>query len=384
MSVQFQARNVSPPRSTAAVSKKSKPRRQRQRASGQDLESGAETDESLNEDASSSSSSEESDLSSHSSSQSSARSNGLANSLTLSGEGVGSPATSEGDGSNIAKQASASSLVSDLETSAATSTSHTSARTRQKSSRRSSAISYDQSELPQDSRRPKRMQKDSSSPAVPPTSNSSSPEEANRPHVDLASYPTAHLLHLLAELLQQIASANENLRPAGQTTFSFPSSSSPQSNQVPSGSGVLPDTAENTLARSTPFMTPFDINETAAAHAEDYFSSQAAKDGDDDTDMTSAPPTPFTLYQPMPSTSKGYRDSAVLTASKSALKSSSGTLCFHARNVPGIAIEQYLLRILKCLFTLCHSKLTLTSLQTVRQRTKSLSPFWCTLIEWPK
>jgi hypothetical protein len=136
----------------------------------------------------------------------------------------------------------------------------------------------------------------SPSPAeLPPSSSSSSPvrrRRRRRPrrHVDLATYPAQQLLRLLASLLTQIASANDALRQ---------SSSSQHGPRSP-------------LTTASPVMT----------NGQEVDSGGLGGTG-------SVRGRPF-------------------TASRSAFTSPSSTLCFHARNIPSIAIEQYLGRILKC------------------------------------
>jgi hypothetical protein len=110
-----------------------------------------------------------------------------------------------------------------------------------------------------------------------------------RRHVDLAKYPTTQLLHYLAALLTQIASANDSLR--------LSSSASHIGSQHPPVS-----------AASTVMTTGEQVN----------FDS-----------IPAFPERPF-------------------TATANALKIPSTSLSFHARNIPTIGIEQYLGRILKC------------------------------------
>ncbi|KDE03634.1 hypothetical protein MVLG_05884 [Microbotryum lychnidis-dioicae p1A1 Lamole] len=73
-------------------------------------------------------------------------------------------------------------------------------------------------------------------------------------------------------------------------------------------------------------------------------SSTALSQGSSRTASASSPSVPVKPPSPKlaepPSTS-------LLTASSNALSSASATLCFHARNIPAISIEAYLLRILK-------------------------------------
>ncbi|KAM0755287.1 cyclin-related 2, partial [Meredithblackwellia eburnea MCA 4105] len=68
-------------------------------------------------------------------------------------------------------------------------------------------------------------------------------------------------------------------------------------------------------------------------------SSSNSNSNNSSASHTPQPPAPTSASEP-PITS-------LLTASSLALSSPSATLCFHARNVPAISIEAYLLRILK-------------------------------------
>lgn len=106
-------------------------------------------------------------------------------------------------------------------------------------------------------------------------------------HLDIANYPTADLLKMLAALLQHIATSNDQLRPmnGGRVQETY-------------GGARLPNQGR-----------------ASASHAR------------------------FLLNDP--------RRSNITTAALSTLNAPSSTLCFHARHVPSISIEAYLLRILK-------------------------------------
>jgi hypothetical protein len=131
------------------------------------------------------------------------------------------------------------------------------------------------------------------------------------PHLDLAAYPTATLLRLIANLLQQIAAANDQLRPEAEETEDESHSSrsgSRASSAAPHGTGgPLPSpTAALFSERDNPHNTP------------------RGGGGID-------PSSPLPLF----------------TASRTSLVHPSSLLSFHARHVPSISIEAYLLRILK-------------------------------------
>ncbi|CAO1637484.1 unnamed protein product [Sympodiomycopsis kandeliae] len=137
-----------------------------------------------------------------------------------------------------------------------------------------------------------RTDDDDSGTPVPPVQHQQQ-QQARRtpslPHLDLAKYPQQDLLRILAALLHQISSANDSLRPTPAATPSQDGANTPMS------------TGNNNSNSDGP---------TAGASLAD-------------------------------------RRSSVTTAAMGALGTPSSTLCFHARNVPSISIESYLLRILK-------------------------------------
>lgn len=120
--------------------------------------------------------------------------------------------------------------------------------------------------------------------------------EAATPHLDLALYPTPKLLKLLAGLLQQIASANDALRAEQEEE--------PEDEE---GSTTTDSRSRSSITHPSPT--------TALFH--------------DD------PPPDLANGDPL------------FTASKVSLSHPSSILSFHARHVPSISIEAYLLRILK-------------------------------------
>lgn len=104
------------------------------------------------------------------------------------------------------------------------------------------------------------------------------------PHLDIVNYPPTDLLRMLAALLQHIATSNDQLR--------------------------------------TPHMAP-------------------------EEGATWTGSTPRALYSSYYLALDDPRRPSTTSAALSALNAPSSTLCFHARNVPSISIEAYLLRILK-------------------------------------
>ncbi|CEH11881.1 Cyclin [Ceraceosorus bombacis] len=152
-------------------------------------------------------------------------------------------------------------------------------------------------------------------------------------HLDLATFPPQDLLRVLAALLNQIATANDELKPGGtgadRRKESRSRGGSRRQEGADSGAGGdgMTDSAQNgaspapsTGASST---TARDTrHDLATAKGLGMMSGSADSQG-----KGSWPP--------------------ITTAALGALGTQSSTLCFHARNVPSISIESYLLRILK-------------------------------------
>lgn len=147
------------------------------------------------------------------------------------------------------------------------------------------------------------------------TESSSSEIEAQNapetPHLDLASYPTQDLLRVLATLLHQIATANDELRPSGGS----------------SGSG-LDDRSSRGKSKEKSKGGTLSNEQTSSG------GNEMTRSGSSNNNL---------------STSRSPRRSpaSATTAALGALSTPSSTLCFHARNVPSISIESYLVRILK-------------------------------------
>ncbi|TKY85829.1 hypothetical protein EX895_005370 [Sporisorium graminicola] len=123
------------------------------------------------------------------------------------------------------------------------------------------------------------------------------------PKMDLATFAPQELLKILATLLHEIATANDEFQPDGSKDESSRKR------------------AARSRDRSAP-ATPAE-GETASP-SRDY----------------TAPPGSHLSFSDS-------RRPSVTTAALGALATPSSTLCFHARNVPSISIESYLLRILK-------------------------------------
>jgi hypothetical protein len=178
---------------------------------------------------------------------------------------------------------------------------------------------------------------------VAPSSARSSPRLANgaassartSPRLDLAHYPAQDLLRVLATLLHQIATANDELRPSTGGTGSADdarrrsgSRLGTQKGKERPGAALAGSGAESDGAPAAPGLErPPSSASTSAASA----ATLRVEDGQ-------AASRSSNVRAERPS---------ITTASLGALGTPSSTLCFHARNVPSISIESYLLRILK-------------------------------------
>ncbi|SAM82062.1 related to PCL6-cyclin like protein interacting with Pho85p [Ustilago bromivora] len=151
------------------------------------------------------------------------------------------------------------------------------------------------------------------SPQVSSSSLTERNDKANRskppplPKMNLATFASQELLKILATLLHEIATANDEFQPEGSKDDLSRSKKAARSRD-----------------RSTP-ATPAD-----GGHAGDALSMHNC----------AAPPGSNLSFSDA-------RRPSVTTAALGALATPSSTLCFHARNVPSISIESYLLRILK-------------------------------------
>ena len=214
------------------------------------------------------------------------------------------------------------------------------------------------------------------------------PTPPKTPYLDLATYPTQNLLRLLASLLQQIASANDQLRPEMQDEMDEDSSgraggggggrgteeadmddqkssrsstsggtikstgaqpsrshresvsdstSTGPSSTPASGSGQLHPSPTTELFTSDP-STPTGTG-TGTGTSND---PNSARSNDQPQDPRSHVPQRKASLSPTTG-----RAEHLFTASKTSLTHSSSLLSFHARHIPSISIEAYLLRILK-------------------------------------
>lgn len=243
-----------------------------------------------------------------------------------------------------------------------------------------------------------------SNPLLPPP-----PPAAPTEHVDIVSYPSSDLLRLLASLLEQIARANDALnqrtgsgpntparvpdptKDAGEDPSSFERGrfdAAPLNSPVTpryrstSRSGVNGEGADYDEDDDLPVTPGVDLQREigerggvagfmpslGGAHApvplarrrgssfltkreREGESAPMMKRGSSGLTASAAGSTSNDTTTTMSSTSSTIAAepplTSLLTASSLALASPSATLCFHARNVPAISIEAYLLRILK-------------------------------------
>lgn len=154
--------------------------------------------------------------------------------------------------------------------------------------------------------------------------------EPNTPYLDLVTYPPQDLLRILAALLHQIASANDQLRPKnGESTD--------ETNGTINEDGSKSRNRERNAAPEQALATP------SGSNTDDLLGKVAGDGSGDGADWLGD------------SSENGLSSSQLLllqrtkptTAALGALHTPSSTLCFRARNIPSISIEAYLLRILR-------------------------------------
>jgi hypothetical protein len=174
------------------------------------------------------------------------------------------------------------------------------------------------------------------------------------PYLDLASYPTQQLIRMLASLLQQIASANDQLRPdtnddqdedgmgdenssSSGTRSRADSRTSNSNSQPPTSTTSTPNPpAGQAQSLVNPALNPAHPSPTTALFLE--------ADAAIAPSIGLKPKDPTRRQSTSPTTG---RAETLFTASKSSLNHRSSLLSFHARHIPSISIEAYLLRILK-------------------------------------
>lgn len=192
------------------------------------------------------------------------------------------------------------------------------------------------------------------------------------PYLDLATYPTQNLLRLLASLLQQIASANDQLRPEVQEAAAAAAAASSSEGGAGAGAGGGDGGGGDSKDAG-------DGDDQAGNDEDDGASSSQgtrSRAESRSSNHTSAPSTVGPVHHPSPTTelfnhdptqdetrSRSHlapvperktslspttgRPETLFSASKTSLAHHSSLLSFHARHIPSISIEAYLLRILK-------------------------------------
>ncbi|TYJ54644.1 hypothetical protein B9479_004678 [Cryptococcus floricola] len=171
-------------------------------------------------------------------------------------------------------------------------------------------------------------------PSSPTTELSPLGQSALTPHLDICKYPTQQLLKLLAGLLQHIATSNDELRAESEEEQGESESERGgekneelERKQVAGGHKRSHSraSAKSVLPGSSPTTALFDGTPTPSSH------SRSTSTMSSSSRQTTYPLSRFPLF----------------SASTSSLSHPSALLAFHARHVPSISIEAYLLRILK-------------------------------------
>lgn len=178
--------------------------------------------------------------------------------------------------------------------------------------------------------------------------------EPDRAH--LIEYDTVQLIHRLAALLHNITKTNDGLRPlhspgtdsASSTSFS-PGASGCQVDTP--GALQTPELAQTSLARCTPHeegpSTAWPEQSSSHQGPQDYFSLHPQRHPYKKRGSPSSSSMSPTKEHALPPRTPG-GEIPDMTGAKIAYNSRNPTICFQARNIPAISIEQYLLRIQKC------------------------------------
>lgn len=202
--------------------------------------------------------------------------------------------------------------------------------------------------------------------------------------MNIASFPTLQLLHLLAELLTSITQKNDASRLAAEKATSDDHADGRGDEAGSSGQENSPDPQQSSWAQrrtdpvtpAVPLSTPTDgepgnDDYPFPRSAMSYMQSSRASH----TDMTRTDALRDNFSSPAASPSSRLRrlrrddfrwqetaaqDSlqkrTILTSAAAALAMPNATLCFHARNIPSISIESYLIRISKCKLMQCFTR----------------------------
>ncbi|OWZ26170.1 glycogen storage control protein [Cryptococcus neoformans var. grubii Br795] len=152
------------------------------------------------------------------------------------------------------------------------------------------------------------------------------------PHLDICKYPTQQLLRLLATLLQHIAGSNDQLRAELEAEEDDEMDDQHVDDNSPNVDW-RPRPHSRASGRS---YVPSGTSSTAELFTEPASSTLTSPALTSRSSSTASNPTSYPLSQ-----------FPLFTASKSSLSHPSALLAFHARHIPSISIEAYLLRILK-------------------------------------
>ncbi|EIW69051.1 hypothetical protein TREMEDRAFT_62779 [Tremella mesenterica DSM 1558] len=188
----------------------------------------------------------------------------------------------------------------------------------------------------------------STRPISPSTELLDPPSRPSTPHLDLVTFSTPTLLHLLAALLQQIAVANDQLRPPSmdldlelehlenEDMNMIPTKDSPTTalfdHHIPSHHGSEYGSMSNTNSNPSPPSSPISRDSKSKIGV-------GTRENDNEHEQN--------IEEMEEERFKKVSNLSVFTASKLALLQPSSLLSFHARHIPSISIEAYLLRILK-------------------------------------
>ena len=188
------------------------------------------------------------------------------------------------------------------------------------------------------------------------------PPPAPAPRLDLAKFNTPALLRLLANLLQQIANANDQIRPDLDDDEDEDGGSHPHAGPAEGGgdderegrsktAGSGPRSAVGSRAASRASSTSTATGTAGAGGKRAHPSPTSALFPNAPTPPSSRPhltPSPARAdTSDHPASLYAQPPDALFSASKTSLHHPASLLSFHARHVPSISIEAYLLRILK-------------------------------------
>ncbi|WVR03999.1 hypothetical protein IAU60_000998 [Kwoniella sp. DSM 27419] len=164
------------------------------------------------------------------------------------------------------------------------------------------------------------------------------------PRLDIATYPTQQLLRLIAGLLQHIATSNDALRPDVNDESEHGEDGTEARDTPGSGTNTPAAAQSRSRSHSHASYTSSTINPASSSPTTALFEPHSHGDRD-----PSRPSTPVTAAGASGrNTEKAYStEFPLFTASRSSLSHPTALLAFHARHIPSISIEAYLLRILK-------------------------------------